>query len=247
MTNRWAAICSLASLAVADSSIQSAQGRSTSPQSTRAASLSRSDAGSQGGRPIIQKGGAPKPSSNLSQSASQNAAQGNVNGQMNQMNQMFNQFSNNFGNSMPPQLQMIQGQMQQTMNILQSPSLPPQMRMQLMNQLQGLQFQYAQMTQMMGQGMFGGMSMQQQMMMSQQMQQMQMAQMAMMQNGGMQGNFNQFQQQPQRSYGVQYEEDSPDSPYMRVPANPKFRQQQSLKRERPEDFVSLSQQQIRRM
>ena len=173
--------------------------------------------------------------------------QSNINGGMNQMNQMFNQFSNNFGNSMPPQLQMIQAQIQQTMNILQSPSLPPQMRMHLMSQLQGLQFQYAQMTQMMGQGGFGGMPMQQQMMMAQQMQQMQMAQMAMMQNGGMQGNFNNYQQ-PQRSYGVQFEEDSPDSPYMRVPANPKFRQQQqSLKRERPEDFTQLSQQQIRRM
>lgn len=196
---------------------------------------------------------------------------------MNQMNTMFNNFTNNFGNSMPPQLQMVQNQLQQTMNILSSPSLPPQMRMQLLGQLQGLQYQYAQLTQMMGAGAFGagGPNMQQQLMMAQRMQQMQhMQQMMMLQqqqqmynaqngNGMMQqqngfngnGGWQQQQQQHQQGGpmqqrnrpqpGVQYEEDSADSPYMRVPVNPKFKQ--GLKRERPEDFVEIGNQPIRRI
>ena len=231
--------------------------------------------------------------------------------------------------SVPPQLQVLQNQIQQTMNILQSQSLPPQMRMQLAAQLQGLQFQYGQMMQMMRMnGAFGGtgMLMQQQMAMQMhQMQQMQqMQQMVMMQqqqqnrsvaatyNGG---NNNGYQQgyghqagysngnmtRPKTYHqtkpnlisnatatamassentpsiaaavvpsdssstsssapsnlissigaevsrtGAQFEEDSSDSPYMRIPANPKFRVG-GVKRERPEDFVELGSQPIKRV
>ncbi|KAL7005028.1 Protein mpe1 [Cystobasidiomycetes sp. EMM_F5] len=43
---------------------------------------------------------------------------------------------------------------------------------------------------------------------------------------------------------AQYEEDSSESPYMRVPINPKFRN--GVKRERPEDFVDLNKQALKR-
>ena len=217
----------------------------------------------------------------------------------------------------PPQLQMLQNQIQQTMNILQSPSLPPQTRMQLAAQLQGLQFQYGQMMQMMQiNGAFGGMGLHMQQQMAIQMRQMQqmqqMQQMVMMQqqqnrnNGGFysqqqqgygnQGGYNKGNMARPINYsqtkksnnaasnilatseapaptptralsaasptlplsettssasevsrsGAQFEENSADSPYMRVPANPKFRGG-ALKRERPEDFVELGFQPIKRV
>jgi protein MPE1 len=47
-------------------------------------------------------------------------------------------------------------------------------------------------------------------------------------------------------HGSQFEADSSDSPYMRVPTNPKFKKG-SQKRDRPEDFLELGHQQIRRL
>ena len=152
------------------------------------------------------------------------------------------------------QLQMLQNQIQSTGNILSSPTLPPQMRMQLAAQLQGLQYQYGQTMQMMQSG--NGMGMPQPMMIMQQMQQMQAMQRMMMMQNGMQQQANNLQNQQQQfnrqfnnnrpfvngphggRNGAQYDENSSESPYMRVPINPKFRNGGG-KRDRPQDFLQV--------
>lgn len=174
-----------------------------------------------------------------------------------QMNNMFDQFNSNFGGSrnMPPQMQMLQNQMQGTMQMLQNPNLPPNMRMQLSMQLQQLQYTFGQMISMMNSGY--GNPMQMQMAMFAQAQQMAMMQQqqqyAMMQGGyGSQYGFQNgqngggFQRTGQMNYSrhaSQFDEDSADSPYMRVPTNPKFK---NGKRDRPEDFLSMDGQPYKR-
>lgn len=174
-----------------------------------------------------------------------------------QMNNMFDQFNNSMGGgqNMPPQMQMLQNQMQGTMQMLQNPNLPPQMRMQLSMQLQQLQYTFGQMMNQMNSGY--GNPMQMQMAMYAQSQQLAMLQQqqqyAMMQGGygGMGNQYGNFQNQNgngsnggfQRTgqmnysrHASQFEEDSADSPYMRVPTNPKFK---GGKRDRPEDFLQV--------
>lgn len=237
----------------------SQNGRSVSPANhTRAGSVARSDAG-------MSRQGSSAPAGSGS---STNGMNGNMNAMMNNASQMANAFQNNTQRQMasaggvPPQMQMLQGQIQQTMNILSSNTLAPHMRMQLSAQLQNLQMQLSQMAQMMNGG-GGGMTPQQQMMMQQlqSMQQMQYMQQMMMrqqqfgnnpmmmQNNGMMmggsgfsSNVGQPQANPSAAmggrHGAQYAESSPDSPYMRVPINEKFRQAgggTGLKRGRPED------------
>lgn len=181
-----------------------------------------------------------------------NGGNGMANNMMSQgqMNNMFTQFNNNQGNRMPPQMQMLQGQMQGTMQMLQNPAIPPAMKMQLSMQLQQLQYTFGQMVNMMNNGY--GNPMQMQMAMYQQAQQLANMQQYTMMQSGMYGNGNnntmqygqnggaQFQRTGQMNMSrhlSQYEEDSADSPYMRVPTNPKFR---AGKRDRPEDFVSVN-------
>lgn len=234
----------------------SSRTRSQSPKSARAPSAAQSDAGSQ----IVKaKSGseASKNQSNNKQGEMGMMSMNNNNGMANnmmsqgQMNNMFDQFNNNSrgGNNMSPQMQMLQNQMQGTMQMLQNPNLPPQMRMQLSMQLQQLQYTFGQMMNQMNNGY--GNPMQMQMAMFAQSQQLAMLQQqqqyAMMQGGygnmggqyGFQNNGNGggFQRTGQMNYSrhaSQFEEDSADSPYMRVPTNPKFK---GGKRERPEDFL----------
>lgn len=152
---------------------------------------------------------------------------------------------------MPPQMQMLQNQMQGTMQMLQNPNLPPQMRMQLSMQLQQIQYTFGQMMNQMNNGYGNPMQMQmamyaqsQQLAMLQQQQQYAMMQGGYGNMGGQYGGFQNggnggFQKTGQMNYSrhaSQFDEDSADSPYMRVPTNPKFK---GGKRDRPEDFLQV--------
>jgi protein MPE1 len=174
-----------------------------------------------------------------------------------QMTNMFNQFNNNFGNRMPPQMQMLQGQMQGTMQMLQNPNLAPQMRMQLSMQLQQLQYTFSQMMSMMNNGYGNPMQMQMAMYAQAQQQQYMMMQNGMNNGNQMmmgagfgypnQGNAVPFQKTGQMNISrnaSQFDENSADSPYMRVPTNPKFKA--SGKRERPEEFYEINNQAYKR-